>query len=101
MLSNCTERLTVENTSLEYAPFSSKRRLSMADPIDLANDLIESEVTRALSKLRQSTDGVTEGAKTCVECGEAIPEGRRKLGFKLCVPCAEEFERKKSLFADY
>jgi RNA polymerase-binding transcription factor DksA len=34
-----------------------------------------------------------------VECGDDIPLGRMKLGFKLCVPCAEEIERKKHLFA--
>lgn len=73
----------------------------MADEIDLANDLIDSEVSRALSKLRQTTSQDSEGSQYCIECDEAIPEGRRKLGFNLCVPCAEESERKKSLFAEY
>lgn len=72
----------------------------MADEIDRANDLIASEVLRALSKLRQNTEAGSIGPKNCIECGEIIPEGRQKLGFKLCVPCAEESERKKSLFAD-
>lgn len=72
----------------------------MADVIDLANDLIDSEVSRALSKIRQNANQDVQGPKACVECGDAIPEGRRKLGFKLCLPCAEESERKKSLFAD-
>lgn len=72
----------------------------MADEIDLANDLIDSEVSRALSKLRQNASKDAEGAKFCVECGERIPDGRKKLGFKLCVPCAEEAERKRALFAD-
>jgi RNA polymerase-binding transcription factor DksA len=71
----------------------------MADEIDLANDLIDIEVSRALSKMRQTTSN-GEGSKVCHECGDNIPEGRRKLGFKLCVPCAEESERKKQLFAD-
>lgn len=73
----------------------------MADEIDLANDLIDSEVSRALSKLRQNTVKEQVGSKLCIECGDRIPEGRQKLGFKLCVPCASEAERKKSLFADY
>lgn len=73
----------------------------MADDIDLANDLIDSEVSRALSKLRQSAATALIGSKICVECGDNMPAGRTKLGFKLCVPCAEDAERKKSMFIDY
>lgn len=72
----------------------------MADEIDIANDLIANEVSRALSKIRQSTAQDKKGTKLCIECGEKIPEARQKLGFQLCVPCAEEEERKKALFAD-
>ena len=72
----------------------------MADDIDLANDLIDSEVSRALSKLRQSAAIAEIGSKICVECGDTMPSGRTKLGFKLCVPCAEDSERKKSLFVE-
>ena len=73
----------------------------MADEIDLANDLIDSEVSRALSKIRQNALEGAKGAKFCMECGDDIPAARQKLGFNLCVPCAEEGERRKSLFADY
>ena len=73
----------------------------MADDIDLANDLIDSEVSRALSKIRQSTGASMVGSKVCVECGDKMPAERTKLGFKLCVPCAEDVERKKSMFVDY
>lgn len=73
----------------------------MADDIDLANDLIDNEVSRALNKIRQNALHHSKGAKFCVECGEKIPEARQKLGFQLCVPCAQEEERKKSLFIDY
>lgn len=72
----------------------------MADVIDLANDLIDKEVDLALNKIRQNSSQKTPGAKHCIECGERIPEGRQRLGFQLCVPCAQEDERKKSLFAD-
>lgn len=72
----------------------------MADDIDRANDFIDSEVSRALSKLRQNTSQTAAGTKFCMECGENMPSGRQKLGFKLCVPCAEESERRKSLFAE-
>lgn len=73
----------------------------MADDIDLANDLIDSEVSRALSKIRQGASAAAIGSKICVECGDDMPAGRTKLGFKLCVPCAEDAERKKQMFVDY
>ncbi len=74
----------------------------MADEADIANDFIDSEVSRAIGRLRQSQSMPNAaGTKTCVECGEKIPDPRRKLGFKLCIECAEEMERRKSRFADY
>lgn len=72
----------------------------MADDIDRATEIIENEVSLALTKLRQSASQETQGSKNCIECGDKIPEARQKLGFKLCVPCAQEEERKKSLFVD-
>ncbi|EKD69870.1 MAG: hypothetical protein ACD_46C00711G0003 [uncultured bacterium] len=72
----------------------------MADDIDLANDLVDREVSLALNKMRQHADQNKKGSKYCIECGDNMPAGRMKLGFNLCVPCAEEAERKKSLFAD-
>jgi RNA polymerase-binding transcription factor DksA len=72
----------------------------MADEADIANDLIANEVLSRLSKMRQDTAGKI-GPKECADCGEKIPTARRKLGFKLCIECAEETERRKSLFADY
>lgn len=74
----------------------------MPDEIDLANDLIDSEVARALSKIRQGASSeAANGSEFCHECGEDMPKERQKLGFKFCVPCASEMERRKSLFADY
>ena len=73
----------------------------MADEIDVANSLMEGEIDLALKRIRQSISQDAKGAKLCVECGDNIPDARQKLGFKLCVPCAEETERRKSLFADY
>ena len=73
----------------------------MADDIDLANDLIDTEVSRALSKLRQGANVTAEGSKICVECGDDMPLGRTKLGFRLCLPCAEDAERKKTLYVEY
>jgi RNA polymerase-binding transcription factor DksA len=72
----------------------------MADVVDIANNMIDHEVKRALEKLRSSDNQGAKGSKFCIECGNDIPLGRQKLGFKLCVPCAEERERRKSLFAE-
>lgn len=72
----------------------------MADEADIANDFIDIEVSRALGRIRQDTTAKS-GSKVCGDCGEKIPDARRKLGFKLCIECAEETERRKSLFADY
>ena len=71
----------------------------MADEADIANDMIANEVLSALNKMRQNTE-VKMGPKECVACGEKVPTERRRLGFKLCIECAEESERRKSLFAD-
>lgn len=71
----------------------------MADEADVASDYIENEVSRALSNLRQNNVAKKLGSKICNECGEKIPDARRKLGFQLCVSCAEESERRQSLFA--
>ncbi len=71
----------------------------MADEADIANDLIANEVLSVLNKMRQ--DGAIKlGPKDCMECGESIPMARRRLGFKLCVECAGESERRRALFAD-
>lgn len=72
----------------------------MPDEVDLANDLIDSEVSRALSKIRLHTDMKAGGSDTCIECGDDMHKERQKLGFKLCVPCASEMERRKSLYAE-
>jgi RNA polymerase-binding transcription factor DksA len=74
------------------------RKTLMADEIDLANDLIDSEVARALSRLRQNATQHQQGSEFCIDCGESVPEARQALGFKRCIVCAEEFERRKSLF---
>lgn len=71
----------------------------MADEADIANDYIANEVSRALGRLRIDDSGNKPGSKKCLECDDPIPAARRKLGFKLCVQCAQESERKNALFA--
>jgi RNA polymerase-binding transcription factor DksA len=74
----------------------------MADDADMANEYIDSEVSRALGRLRQQNikNAPVMGSSECKECGEKIPEQRRSLGFQFCIVCAEEMERRQSLFAD-
>lgn len=84
----------------KMAIFFPCRSSPMADDIDIATDLYLNEISSAINKMRQNAGVATEGSKTCGECGESIPEARKKLGFKLCVPCAEDTERRRRLFAD-
>lgn len=70
----------------------------MADDVDIANELMANEVSRALGKIRQGQSN-TAGPKNCVECEEKMPDPRRELGFKLCVSCAEDAERRKQLYS--
>lgn len=69
----------------------------MADDVDIANSLRDIELDWTLNRIRQQTPSV--GSPTCVECGDAIPEERKKLGYKLCVSCAQEMERINRQFA--
>lgn len=71
----------------------------MADEADIAMDYIDRAIALELNK-RQQNSVVKIGAKLCKDCGEDIPLARRQLGFQLCIECAEETERRKSLFAD-
>jgi RNA polymerase-binding transcription factor DksA len=73
----------------------------MADEADIANDYHELLISSALNKMvRQETSGKA-GPKNCADCEEPIPAARRKLGFSLCVQCAQETERRKAQFANY
>lgn len=60
----------------------------MADEIDQANDHAQFMLDM---KLRELMTPKTYGPEEC-ECGEPIPEGRRKLGLQNCVDCAWEAE---------
>lgn len=71
----------------------------MADEADLANEQLNSELSRTISRIRKSAPAGS-GSKTCNDCGEDIPAARRELGFRYCIGCAETRERKQSLFAD-
>ncbi len=73
----------------------------MADEADIANAYITNAIEAALGSRQQKANQVSVITKECKECGEEIPLARRQLGFQFCISCAEETERRKSLFADY
>lgn len=72
----------------------------MADDVDFASTLIDNELARAIDKIRQSSASQNVvGSKICLECEDDMPEARQALGFKFCVACAEERERRQQMFA--
>jgi RNA polymerase-binding transcription factor DksA len=75
-----------------------KQVFDMADDADHASDYIDHMLASVLSG-RQQNMVPRMGASICDECEEKIPDARRKLGFRLCIECAEENERRDSLFA--
>ena len=68
---------------------------AVQDQIDAS---LADEVNRARSRLPQG-----ESSFECVDCGGAIPEGRRKAmpGVRLCLACQEANDREQTAFAGY
>ncbi|MGE6604950.1 DksA/TraR family C4-type zinc finger protein [Halomonas sp. NPDC076908] len=59
---------------------------------------LDDAVQRARSQLPQG-----KSLEVCEECGDPIPEARRKamLGVRLCVVCQGELDKKQSSFSGY
>lgn len=59
---------------------------------------LEDEVARARSRLPKG-----ESLEECEECGEPIPENRRRAlpGVRLCVVCQEERDKEEVVFSAY
>ncbi|GEN26640.1 hypothetical protein HVA01_02860 [Halovibrio variabilis] len=59
---------------------------------------LEDAVQRARSQLPRG-----ESLEACEECGDPIPEARRKAipGVRLCVVCQTELDKKQSSFSGY
>lgn len=57
---------------------------------------IEDEIARARSRLPKG-----ESLAECEECGESIPEPRRKAlpGVRLCIVCQEELDKTRTAFS--
>ncbi|MFU8924924.1 TraR/DksA C4-type zinc finger protein [Acinetobacter puyangensis] len=65
----------------------------MADIADVAADVIEQNLAHTLQNIRRTE---TPSLFECSECGEEIPEQRRKHGgITLCIGCQTELEAKQ------
>lgn len=67
------------------------------DEIDKANEvaLIDLEARIAAARM---PDVHTDGAPFCEVCEERVPIKRRRLGYSVCVPCAERAEKIGGLY---
>lgn len=56
------------------------------------NEQIEASVAEELARMQARKTPVGESLDHCAECGEDIPEARRKAlpGVKLCIDCQSE-----------
>lgn len=64
----------------------------MSDIIDRANDQAQEELNRNLAKAQRFD---TPSLLECTECGEDIPERRRRLGgVTRCIDCQTRFEHR-------
>ncbi|SDO31459.1 DksA/TraR family C4-type zinc finger protein [Vreelandella arcis] len=63
---------------------------------------IESTLDDAVQRARRQLPR-GESLAECEECGEPIPEARRKAmpGVRLCVACQSELDKKQSAFSGY
>ncbi|MBW6416763.1 DksA/TraR family C4-type zinc finger protein [Celeribacter sp. PS-C1] len=56
------------------------------------SEQIEASISDELARMKQTRAPVGESFHECAECGEDIPEARRKAipGVKLCIDCQQE-----------
>ncbi|HEX7341802.1 MAG TPA: DksA/TraR family C4-type zinc finger protein [Rhodanobacteraceae bacterium] len=66
------------------------------------NEQIDATVEDAVKRVRsQMREG--PGLTHCEECGEPIPEARRKAvpGVRLCIACQQELDEEQAAFSGY
>ncbi len=63
---------------------------------------IDASLADALSQVRERIAS-GESLRECEECGEAIPEARRRAvqGVRLCVQCQAAADKQQRIFAGY
>lgn len=70
----------------------------MADLVDIATDFVDNELAYQVFRIRSHIKHQC-GPQECVMCDSEIPLPRRKLGYNLCIHCAEAEERRNALYA--
>lgn len=79
--------------------------LREADENDLASRLTELQMEEKLKQRDLPPKKVPEEAVLkesdfeCLNCGDTIPKPRRLAGYRICIDCARENERIRSLYA--
>jgi RNA polymerase-binding transcription factor DksA len=68
----------------------------MADECDIANDLVMRDMELRIAAARQNP---VMGEPECEECGEPVPDLRRRMGKSTCIDCAQLAEYRARLFA--
>ncbi|MGE4799457.1 DksA/TraR family C4-type zinc finger protein [Yersinia hibernica] len=65
-------------------------------------DQIDSTLEEAVERVRLAL-GKGESEKYCLECGQAIPDARRKAlaGVKYCLACQHELDKQQTNQAGY
>jgi phage/conjugal plasmid C-4 type zinc finger TraR family protein len=66
----------------------------MPDDADIASRFEQAERNALIAAARKKAQPGLSAATHCEECGDPIPEGRRRAmpGCTLCVPCQVEFD---------
>jgi len=69
----------------------------MADALDKASEYAAMGVAGRISEIRAAARAEGEGEIYCEDCGEEIPEARRRAapGCSRCISCQQDFERMK------
>lgn len=69
----------------------------MSDEADIAQDITELRVEQQIKQIQRLSQ--SEGLQFCEECGDEIPELRRKAcpSARMCVDCQSEFEHKRKV----
>ncbi len=69
---------------------------------DAVQEQIDSTIDDAIARARSELP-TGESLTHCEECGEPIPEQRRKAipGVRLCVKCQQEEDARKATFSGY
>ena len=67
------------------------------------NEQIEASIQDELARLKARVQPVGESLTECAECGEPIPEARRRAlpGVQLCISCQEVHDQQEKFQTAY